>query len=185
MQISQSGIDLIKRVEGFTPVAKPDYKQWSIGYGTKSYKGAKITKKQAEVELKKYLAQVAVPCINAFLDNRTIPQNEFDALVSVAYNMGCSGFKNTELALHYARHNKPQARNWFTDKSRCCNAGGKFNQGVYNRREKELAHFNSGGVPTSGTEVVVASLVPISVVGILSYALSKNVRKKVNKVIGI
>lgn len=95
MKISKKGIDLIKKYEGcrlnryLCPAGVP-----TIGYGhtgTVQGKpvavGMKITKSHAEkilkTDLKKYEEKV-----NKYLKKYKWTQNEFDAMVSFAYNLG-------------------------------------------------------------------------------------------------
>ena len=95
MKTSQKGIDLIKKYEGckltgyLCPAKVP-----TIGYGHTGTVlgkpvtvGMKITQSHAEkilkTDLKKYEEKV-----NKYLDKYKWTQNEFDALVSFAYNLG-------------------------------------------------------------------------------------------------
>ena len=83
----------IKDKETFYAKPYEDYQQWSIGYG--SYAGkltgkptiTSITKDGADKllreEIKKYEANV-----NKFHTTYNFTQNEFDAMVSFAYNLG-------------------------------------------------------------------------------------------------
>ena len=93
MKISQNGINLVKRFEGcrltaYKPVAAEKY--WTIGYGHYGpdvQKGQRITQGKAEQLLKSDLVRYEnnVMKFNAkYLWNL----NEFDALVSFAYNTG-------------------------------------------------------------------------------------------------
>ena len=95
MNVSQVGIDLIKQYETLrlkaympTPNDVP-----TIGYGhTHGVKMGDIcTEDQADEWLRQDCA-FAESCID---DNVTVPlqQNEFDALVSFIFNVGCGAFK--------------------------------------------------------------------------------------------
>lgn len=94
MNISQKGVDFIKRHEGLRlsayldSVGKP-----TIGYGNTYYTdgravrmGDKITRVQAE-ELLKMILKKFVYDVNSLLQTN-VSQNQFDALVSFAYNVG-------------------------------------------------------------------------------------------------
>ena len=91
MNISQRGIDLIKKYEGlrlkaYKPVATEIY--WTIGYGhygADVKEGMEITQKQAEEYLRKD-CESSVKAVNAL--KRNLNQNQFDALVSFAFNCG-------------------------------------------------------------------------------------------------
>jgi N-acetylmuramoyl-L-alanine amidase len=94
-----SAWDHLKRLEaqGGKPKLNAywDRKQWSIGFGTKSYKGETITPEEADRRMK-----VAVKrfehCVNRYINVR-LTQNQFDALVSFAYNVGCGALKRSTL----------------------------------------------------------------------------------------
>ena len=93
MKISQNGINLVKRFEGcrltaYKPVAAEKY--WTIGYGHYGpdvQKGQKITQGKAEQLLKSDLVRYENNVMK-FNGKYHWNQNEFDALVSFAYNTG-------------------------------------------------------------------------------------------------
>ena len=96
MKPTSSCIDLIKKFEGF--VSKPywDYKQWSVGYGTRCpddkldyYKKYGITKAEAQKLLEEHLKDY-VDSVNKFAKKYDLnfTQPQFDALVSFTYNVG-------------------------------------------------------------------------------------------------
>ena len=92
MSISQEGLDLIKRFEGFTSMPIADGTQWSIGYGNAcdpaDYPYG-ITEAQAE-ELLRESITIFEEEINGFLQTYgiSITQYQFDALISITYNLG-------------------------------------------------------------------------------------------------
>lgn len=75
--------------DGFHRQAYWDYGQWSIGYGTKSRPGEKITKAEAQARLKTELAshreRVVMEAARSGLD---LEAHELDALTSFDYNTG-------------------------------------------------------------------------------------------------
>lgn len=90
MKISQDGINLITSFEGCKLVAyKCPAGVWTIGYGhTKNVKqGDVITKEKAERFLRSDIATFEKAVMN-YDDKYHWTQNEFDALVSFAYNVG-------------------------------------------------------------------------------------------------
>lgn len=105
MQLSQKGIDLIKSFEG-CPVNKEGkcyaYKDavgvWTIGYGTTNAdksitgttikEGLTITKSQAEKWLKESVDKKYGPNVMKYNGKYNWNQNQYDALVSFAYNVG-------------------------------------------------------------------------------------------------
>ena len=103
-KISQKGLDLIKRFEGLS--LKP-YKCpagiWTIGYGNTYYpSGTKvketdpaITQAKAD-ELLRFLVQSYEKSVDTFCRD-DISQNQFDSLVSFAYNCGVNNLKSSTL----------------------------------------------------------------------------------------
>jgi lysozyme len=95
---AQSTYDLIARFEGFSASAYRDAKGWSIGYG--HYMGpvatqATITQDEALQWLQNDVSLAAYQVAQ----NVSVPltQNEFDALVSLAYNIGGGAFSSSTL----------------------------------------------------------------------------------------
>jgi GH24 family phage-related lysozyme (muramidase) len=93
MTISDNGISLIKRFEGcrliaYKPVAAERY--YTIGYGHYGkdvYAGMHITQAQADAYLRQDLAKYEHK-VDIYDGTYHWSQNEFDALVSFAYNVG-------------------------------------------------------------------------------------------------
>lgn len=143
--INKAGLDLIKEFEGFRAKAYRDsVGVWTIGYGTTAaagvgvtpHEGMTITKAEAERYLKvtvdKFAAQI-LPKIKV-----PVSDNQFAALVSLAYNIGPGAFaKSTVLRLLNAGDVSGAA-----DAFRMWNkAGGKVLAGLTRRREAERALF--------------------------------------------
>ena len=96
MRTSKAGIELIKRFEGcrltaYKPIEAERY--YTIGYGHYGpdiYDGMKITQAQADAllieDLKKFEDAVRKT-------NLALTQNQFDALVSFAYNCGAGSLQ--------------------------------------------------------------------------------------------
>ena len=91
MKISKNGINLIKRFEGVrlkAYKADPSEKKWTIGYGHYGVEaGLTITQAEAEEYLVKDLAKYEKK-VNKYLSKYNFNQNQFDALVSFAFNIG-------------------------------------------------------------------------------------------------
>ncbi len=146
MQVSTAGITLICSFEGLRLNAYDDgVGVWTIGYGTTIYpngikvkRGDTCTTEQAKAymahDLKKFESAVntavAVP----------INQNQFDALVSLTYNIGIKAFKNSTLL---KKLNVGDVRGAATQFDVWNKDGGKVVQGLVNRRAKEKALFLS------------------------------------------
>lgn len=138
MKLSQRGIDLIKRFEGYSSKAYPDPATggapWTIGYGTtKGVKpGMVITAEQAEKMLRDDVAKFESGVSSLITAPTT--QGQFDAMVSLAYNIGLGNFgKSTLLKKHNARCYTcaaDQFRVW-------SRANGKVMNGLTKRRAAE------------------------------------------------
>lgn len=141
MKISSEGIDLIKKFEGCKLNAyQCSAGKWTIGYGNTFYedgifvkKGDKISKERAEILLKLILTTFERDVSN--LVKSSLNQNQFDALVSFAYNCGIGNLKASTL-LKKVNTNpndvsiKLEFMKWNKSK-------GKTLNGLTNRRESE------------------------------------------------
>lgn len=92
---SERGVEFLKLLEQFRPTAYKDAVGYSIGYGFQTWKGRRVTpayprhvtETQADAELRRQLEKYESIVKAKFMGD--IPQHAFDALVSVAYNLGC------------------------------------------------------------------------------------------------
>ena len=138
----KAGIDMIKSFEGFRAAPyKCSAGVPTIGYGATFYPGGKkvtmmdaaITEEQA-VEL---LANMLVS-FEKYVDSYcvdTITQNQFDALVSFAYNLGPANLKSSTL-LKKVNAN-PNDESIKLEFLKWVKAGGKTLKGLVRRREAE------------------------------------------------
>jgi lysozyme len=98
--VSSAAIELIKRFEGYRRSAArlPDGR-WTIGYGhTRSAReGARIDEEDAAALLLYDLGEVSVVLNSVIFTPLT--QNQFDALVSFAMNIGVEAFRGTSVLL--------------------------------------------------------------------------------------
>jgi lysozyme len=147
MSISQKGIDLIKSFEGFRSKMYLDSAGLpTIGYGTLIDEAneqylltATINEVEAErlllADVAKYEARV-LPMIKVAL-----LQNQYDALISFAYNAGTTALrKSTLLAKINVNPNDPSIEAEFM---KWIFAGGKKIKGLINRRAKEAELYMS------------------------------------------
>lgn len=138
MKLSQRGIDLIKQFEGYSPKAYPDPATggapWTIGYGTT--KGVKpgmiITAEQAEKMLRDDVAKFESG-VSALLKVPTT-QGQFDAMVSLAYNIGLGNFGKSTLLRKHNEKCYSCAAGQFPVWNR---AAGKVMNGLTRRRNAE------------------------------------------------
>jgi lysozyme len=110
MQASRRGINLIAGFEGFRaraykPVAAERY--YTIGYGDSGkhvHASDVITKAEAKARLRRRVNREFAPAVERLVTTH-INQNRFDALVSLAYNIGIGAFStSTVLRETNARH---------------------------------------------------------------------------------
>ena len=141
MKTSQRGIDLIKKYEGLSLNAyQCPSMVWTIGYGHTSgvYAGMTITEKQAEEFLREDLKIYENGVFSSCGFNPT--QNEFDAMVSFAYNCGNG-------ALAEINHSREEFRRYM--QQYCHDSFGNVLLGLQRRRREELALFNSTSSSTA------------------------------------
>ena len=142
--ISKVGIDLIKSFEGcYLKAYKCPAGVWTIGWGTteaidgvKPHEGMVITQKQADELLIKNLKGYE-NAVNKYV-TYSINQNQFDALVSFAYNCGNGALKTSTLLKKLNAGDVHGAANEFL---RWNKANGKVLNGLTRRREAERKLF--------------------------------------------
>lgn len=141
MKISAKGLDLIKSFEGCHLEAyKCPAGVWTIGYGhTKGvYQGMKITQSQAESFLREDCNRFENN-VNSFASKYNWTQNEFDALVSFAFNIGSiNKLTGTPSGTRTKQEISDMIRAYNKD------ATGKVLAGLVRRRQAEYDLFNTG-----------------------------------------
>lgn len=135
MKTSENGINLIKKLEGLRLAAyQCAAGVWTIGYGhTVGVKSTDtITEMQAENYLKTDLENFEAK-VEKYNSKYSWNQNEFDALVSFAYNIG---------NIDQLTANGTRERCTIAEKILCYNkAGGEVLSGLTKRREAERELF--------------------------------------------
>ena len=146
MKISNKGLELLKEFEGFSSVAYLcSAKKATIGYGNTFWEdgtpvkiGDQISKERAETLLKHVVDNFSVAVeVDIKIE---VTQNQFDALVSLAYNIGLGAFKNSTLLRQLNRGNFVGASQEFL---RWNKSNGKPLLGLTRRREREKLLFES------------------------------------------
>jgi len=137
---SQACVDLVKRFEGFrsAPYRCPAG-VWTIGYGHTAGVAAgmpAITEAQAARLLTEDLAVFAKGVER--LIKVPVPQNQYDALVSFAYNVGLGGLQRSDVL---ARLNAGDAVGAAEAFGRHVKAKGVVLAGLVRRREAERRLF--------------------------------------------
>ena len=147
-RIGQAGLALIKQYEGCRLAAyRCAAGVWTIGYGHTAgvHSGMTITQAQADAYLQQDIAK-----FEGYVNNPTyvpiteqLNQNQFDALVSFAFNLGagnlrklCKGRTAAQIARAMPSYNK---------------AAGKVLAGLTRRRKAEQALFNKAVICTGTT----------------------------------
>ena len=102
LRTTEQMIALLKSKEGFRATAYWDYSQYSIGYGsacTKDEYPNGITEAQADILLREML-QGFEEKLDSFLteNNISLSDNQYDALISLSYNIGSGWMKNSALS---------------------------------------------------------------------------------------
>ena len=143
MNISERGLNLIKSYEGCRLTAyRCPANVLTIGWGhTKNvYEGMSITQNEADRLLVEDV-QVYANAVNKYVSKFNFNQNQFDALVSFAYNCGIGSLDSVCSCntLDEIRAELPLY----------VNGGGVRLPGLVRRRNEELALFNEGSNTSS------------------------------------
>ena len=116
-------------------------KVWTIGYGTTRYENGQPVKKGDRISPARGLGILRndvnkrAGAVNSLLGGATVNQNQFDALMSFAYNLGTGALGSSTLLAKVKRNrNDPSIRNEF---ARFVNAGGQRLPGLVRRRTAE------------------------------------------------
>ena len=139
MKTSAHGVKLITEFEGFRATAYQDVVGvWTIGYGfTKGVKqGDKITRTQADARLREELTEYERGVLRACKVEPN--QNQFDALVCFAFNVGVAGMAKSSVIKAHNREDYQAAARAF---GLWVKAGGKQWPGLVRRRAAEAALY--------------------------------------------
>lgn len=146
MNTSAAGIALIQRFEGCKLESYPDPgtggDPWTIGYGhtgAEVVRGMRIPQETADA----WLAADLVRFERCVEDAASVPltQAQFDALVSLAFNIGCGALRGSTLIKRLNEADYAAAAEQF---GRWNKAGGKEMAGLTRRRAAERELFLEG-----------------------------------------
>lgn len=146
MSLSVDGVNQICNFEGLKLSAYDDGTGvWTIGYGTTRYPNGKRVSEGDRCSLeqaKTYMQHDLKIFERAVNSSVKVPlkQNQFDALVSLTYNIGVGAFKHSTLLKKLNSGDYKEAANQFDV---WVNASGKRLQGLVNRRAMEKKLFLS------------------------------------------
>ena len=159
--VSKECVNFVKSFEGFS--SKPYYDEvgvLTLGYGMTGdeIKGlSSVTEEQASSMLEDWLNKKYASVLKSDLDNRgiTLTQNQFDALTSMAYNVGTSGVLGSTLYRNICNGVRDVAiitANFVA----WSKAGGKTLAGLVRRRQDEAKMFFGAGntVVVSGDTLI-------------------------------
>ena len=135
--VNNALLDFVAKQEGFSAKAYWDYKQWTIGYGTKASSSTEVI---TEAEAKKRLLaelNIAAKAVEEFIPNA--PLGVKQAMVDATYNLG-TGWEKQSLgaALKAGKYDTAAA-----DLLQYNHAGGKELPALTRRREAEVSWFNN------------------------------------------
>ncbi|MET0337308.1 MAG: glycoside hydrolase family protein, partial [Caulobacter sp.] len=162
MRTSAAGLELIKTFEGLrdTAVRLPDGR-WTIGYGhvRTAREGLTVTQKDAEALLVQDLKPIE-SAVSAMIF-APLMQGQFDALVSLAYNISMGQFRESEIVGHLNAGNYLAAANGF-DLWRKARLHGRVMvvDALVRRRAAEKALFldHPSGPPSAPTPMVTPEM---------------------------
>jgi lysozyme len=145
-RIDKAGMDLITKWEGLklSPYLC-SAKVPTIGYGSTRYENGQrvqmtdkaITKERAIELFKNTLIQFERD-VDAFTTD-SVNQNQFNALVSFAYNLGSTALRNSTLLKKV--NTNPNDKTIANEFNKWVNAGGRRLQGLVNRRADEVKMY--------------------------------------------
>ena len=146
MKLDSKGYDLIKEFEGFSNIPyKCSANIPTIGYGNTFYPDGKRVSMLDKQITKEYADEIFKNVVDNFafkvskLIKSKVTQNQFNALVSFAYNVGIGNLeKSTLLKLVNINPNDAMIAKQFL---RWNKANGKELKGLTNRRIKESALY--------------------------------------------
>ena len=152
MFTSDSGKTFIKNEEGYSPTPYDDAGGKSIGYGHFIKPGEEallngITRAKAD-ELFDEDVKAFEACVNRGVTVR-LSQNEFDALVSFTYNVGCAAFTKSTLLKMLNQNRREEAACQFL---RWIYSQGLVVPALQRRRLKEQALFYGSNPPCAGVQ---------------------------------
>lgn len=164
MKISDNGINMLKRFEGSVKIGNKHViyddktgkpinlgeelpKGATIGYGHLIKSGEDFRKGITEKQATEILRSDIVTAEFAVKDNITVPlsQNQYDALVSLAYNIGTKNFAESSVVKYindsnYRNSKYPTLESAWKAWNK---TGGREMPGLSNRRHQEFNLFNN------------------------------------------
>lgn len=143
-KFSDKGLQMLKQLEGVKYKSYQDsIGKWTIYIGLTTIGGnpvvpnMNITEEQGKTEFFRQITTYEI-CVSKNVSSN-INQNQFDALVSFAFNLGCAALKSSTLLKKInVNPNDPTIEQEF---EKWCRAGGNVIQGLLNRRKTEASLY--------------------------------------------
>jgi len=143
MKATEDLISAIKKEEGFRSLAYRDEADvWTVGYGTTEgiNQNDKMDEPNANMRLRAFVYKIEV-ALSMNLPHNCKP-HEFDALVSLAYNVGIGAVLNSTLMKKYKAGKKASATAQFARWNKVTVGGRKVvSRGLASRRTNEAIMF--------------------------------------------
>ncbi len=154
---------------------------WTIGWGNTYYKdgsavnqGDTLTRTQAD-DLLEYVVTQKEKAIRSYVTAK-INENQYAALISVAYNCGEGNLRSSDL-LKLINQGASQAAIEAQFLKTCVTSNGNYVQGLYNRRVNEFKLFINDAIlavsNNVGISVVLTGLTLFGVIGYYIYRAAK------------
>ena len=148
LRLSREGIELIAKWEGFRPEAyRCPGGIWTIGFGNTYWEDGRRVRPGETITRERALALKAAVVENDFArgvrrlladSTAETDQSEFDAMVSLAYNIGLSAFQRSSVLRYHKAGRKEAAADAFRLWNK---ANGQVLRGLVLRREDERALY--------------------------------------------
>ena len=152
MTMSEEGMKLLKAEEGFSKYPYWDYRQYTVGYGTKCpsdmvnhYKKYGITHEEAETLLRNYMSGMEYT-INRYIEkhNLVLTQNQYDAIALFSYNVGTGWTKENSGLFFSAITNGATGNDLIRAFGLWCKADGQIRDYLLRRRMSEANLYLNG-----------------------------------------
>ena len=143
MKVGKAGLALIKQFEGCRLEAyRCSAGRWTIGYGHTDgvKKGMKITQQQAELIFQNDIVLFSKSVSNV-IGSVNLNQNQFDALISFAYNCGIGNLKKSTLLMRIKEN--PNDERIGYEFLRWTYSNGRYLAGLARRRKAEAELYFS------------------------------------------
>ena len=161
LRTTESGVEMLKSLEGFVEKPYWDYLQYSVGYGSRCEKDDYpdgISKSEADYLLRRIIKDIE-KSLDAFLSKYSIKlsDSQYDALVSFTYNNGSTWMKSSGSSrLASLLAGKKYSTNEFASAMGIwCHVttsdGSKINDSLITRRIREIKLFLYGDYSGKGS----------------------------------